>query len=329
MKRVFHINPLWCFILMLSSLGNIGQAQNARVAFWNVENFFDTRNDSLKDDNAFTPKGENHWNTKRFEQKRDNIYKVIAALGAPMVVGLAEVENKYVLEQLCRATPLRKFDYKWIHYDSPDVRGIDCAFLYRKDLFRPFRHKPVNMSNHSVNYLTRDVLMVGGVINGGDSLYILVCHMPSKLGGEYAERQRMRIVKTVRNIVDTLSVAHPSAAVVVIGDFNADPYEDDFRHSFGFVNGSANPEGLTNLMYELPDGEGSHNYGGRWSYLDQIMVKPPVSDTSYVMPKAVVFRRDFLLESDGRHQTQRPFRTYSGLKYKGGFSDHLPVYIDL
>ena len=185
------------------------------------------------------------------------------------------------------------------------------------------------MSNNSMNYFTRDVLMVGGITTAGDSLYFIVCHLPSKLGGEYAERQRERIAKTVRNIVDTLATAHPSAAVVVMGDFNADPDETDFRHTFGFDNGPTNPEGLTNLMYNIPVGEGSHNYGGQWSRLDQIMVRPPSESRFFIMPHAVVFKPDFMLETDERHQTSRPFRTYSGMKYKGGFSDHLPVYIDI
>ena len=316
-----------CTIMLYLSV-DTAHGQNAGVAFWNVENFFDTRNDTLKDDDAFTPQGDNHWNAKRFEHKRDNIYKVIAALGLPMVIGLAEVENKYVLEQLCRATPLRKYGYRWIHYDSPDVRGIDCALLFRSDLFKPFRSKPVNMSNRATNYFTRDVLMVGGVTARGDSLYILVCHMPSKLGGDYADRQRSRIARTLRNIVDTVALAHPSATVVVMGDFNADPEEADFRKSFGFDEGPTNDAGLTNLMYGLADGEGSHNYGGHWSFLDQIMVKPPIENPAFVMPKATVFRPKFMLENDDRHQTQRPLRTYNGLKYRGGFSDHLPVYID-
>ncbi len=315
--------------MMLYSSLNTMCGQNARVAFWNVENFFDTRNDTLKNDDAFTPQGENHWNTKRFELKRDNIYKVIVAMGAPMVLGLAEVENKYVLEQLCRATPLRKLNYGWIHYDSPDMRGIDCALLYRKNQFKPFRSKPVNMSDSAANYFTRDVLMVGGVTATGDSLYILVCHMPSKLGGDNADRHRRRIAKTVRNIVDTVASAHPMAAVVVVGDFNADPHEAEFRRAFGFDSKGRNAEGLTNLMYALGEDEGSHNYGGHWSYLDQIMIKMPGADRASVMPRAVLFRPDFMIERDERHATERPFRTYSGQKYRGGFSDHLPVYVDL
>ena len=323
-----HICALAALGILMLMYAESVHSQSVRVVFWNVENFFDTRNDSLKNDDSFTPAGENHWNERRFRLKRDNIFKVLVSLGAPDIVGLAEVENDFVLEQLCYATPLRKFDYGFIHYDSPDARGIDCAVLYRRSAFSTFFSKNINISDSTELFFTRDILLVGGVTANNDSLYLLVCHLPSKLGGDYAERQRNRIAGLLRHTVDTVANAHPRAAVIVMGDFNADPYEATYQKSFGFDGSKTNPEKMTNLMYDLVDGEGSHNYGGRWSYLDQFMVRPPRAE-GFVMPTAMVYKPEFLLEPDVRHQTSRPFRTYRGLRYIGGYSDHLPVYLDL
>ena len=184
------------------------------------------------------------------------------------------------------------------------------------------------MSDSAAGYYTRDVLLAGGTTAAGDSLFILVCHLPSKLGGDYAEKQRMRIVENLLLTVDTVAAAHPMATVVVMGDFNADIHEPAFCETFGFADSATNPHGLTNLMYGIDNFDGTHNYGGHWTFLDQIMVKPPAIGNLFTMPKATVFNAGFLLEQDNRHATTRPFRTYRGLKYLGGFSDHLPVYID-
>ena len=329
MRSLLHIRKVCGLFIVLTLLCGIGRAQSSRVAFWNVENFFDTSNDTLTNDDDFTPQGANHWSSARFTLKRDNLYKVIVALGSPMVVGLAEVENDYVLDQLCAATPLRRQGYDFIHFDSPDTRGIDCALLYRKKQFHPFLSQPVSASDSATSYFTRDVLLAGGTTRQGDSLYLMVCHLPSKLGGDLADRHRARIARIIRGVVDTIVTAHPSATVVVMGDFNADPSEEAFRTAFGFEDSDTNPEGLTDLMYTLPEGEGTHNYAGRWSYLDHIMVRMPDSQKEKRLPQVHVYKEDFMLQPVPRSNTFRPFRTYSGPNYLGGFSDHLPVYIDL
>lgn len=314
-------------------------AQSYRVAFWNVENFFDTRNDSLTNDDAFTPHGSNHWSQARFQHKCNNIYKTIVALEAPMVVGLAEVENSYVLSQLCNATPLRKLDYGFVHFDSPDPRGIDCALLYRRQQFSPFFSSPVNVSDSASSWYSRNLLLVGGVTSSGDSLFLIVCHLPSKLGAALADRHRVRIVSIIRSLVDSLSAVHPCLPVAVMGDFNSDPREPLYCSAFGFPDSPdaeaypadslpVNPEGLVSLMYAFAEGEGSCCYADRWSFLDQFLLRlPPCSP--FVMPSASLFRRDFLLTPSPGAHSFRTFRTYRGPKYLGGFSDHLPVYIDL
>ena len=244
-------------------------------------------------------------------------------MGSPQIVGLAEVENGYVLDELCNGTPLRKLNYGYIHYDSPDRRGIDCALLYRKDEVKVFAATPIVCSDTAIQYYTRDMLLIGAVVNDRDSLYVVVCHLPSKLGGELAEEQRRRILGMLRYTLDTISQSHPGVTVVGMGDFNADPSEPSFREALGFVDGDTNREGFKNLMYALDDCMGTHNYGGNWSYLDQVIIK-----TKFAY-KVQVFKEDFLLEADERNLTQRPKRTYRGMKYIGGYSDHLPVVLDL
>ena len=313
--------------VFLAFLAGGTSAECQRIAFWNVENYFDTRNDSIADDDAYTPTGENHWTQNRFKRKRDNIYKVVLGLGQPAIMGLAEVENDYVMAELVNGTPLRKKGYRYIHHDSPDHRGIDCALLYRHDLFSPVYSRAVNVSES--NYETRDLLLVLGVSSQGDSIAVIVCHLPSKRGGATAERHRSRIAGILRECTDTLGRNHPGAAIVVMGDFNADRYETPFMQDFAFEPQHSNPEGLYNLMYTLPNDEGTHNYGGRWSCLDQIFYRPPQEAKNGDLPKVRIFKPEFLLEKDKNNLTVRPLRTYRGQLYLGGFSDHLPIYFDL
>lgn len=317
----------------------VGQAQPQRIAFWNVENFFDTRNDSLTNDDAFTPQGTNHWTSSRFNLKCNNIYKTIVALDAPMVMGLAEVENDYVLSRLCLATPLRKLDYAFVHFDSPDPRGIDCALLYRRNLFRPFYSSAISVSDTATRWYSRDLLLVGGTTSFGDSLFLLVCHLPSKLGAALADHHRARIARRIRALADSLAVSHPCLPLVVMGDYNADPREPGFCSSFGFPDNlspeaypndslPSNPEGLVGLMYAFAEGDGSCSYADRWSFFDQFLVRFPAC-SKFQQPSAQLFRPDFLVKPNPRSNSVRPFRTYSGPNYQGGFSDHLPIYIDL
>lgn len=314
-------------------------SQSSRIAFWNVENLFDTRNDSLTNDDAFTPHGANHWTVERLDRKCNNIYKTLVALDAPMVVGLAEVENSYVLSQLCLATPLRRFDYAFIHFDSPDPRGIDCALLYRRSLFQPFFSSPVAVSDTAANWYSRDLLLVGGTISSGDSLFLLVCHLPSKRGAALADRHRARIARRMRALVDSLAAVHPCLPVVFMGDYNCDPREPAFCSAFGFPDTPSsdacplaslpvNPEGLCGLMYSFAEGDGSCCYADRWSFFDQFLVRFPAC-SRFQPPSPHLFRPDFLLTSNPRTSSLRTFRTYLGPRYIGGFSDHLPIYLDL
>ena len=295
------------------------------IAFWNVENLFDTRHDTLKNDLAFTPEGENHWTQRRYRDKRNKIYKTIAAMHWPVVIGLAEVENDHVLRDLCRGTPLRRFGYEFVHYESPDQRGMDCALLYRRDGFEVLESRPIVVSDTLRGFYTRDILLVGGVLKGGaapgDTCYLLVNHWPSKRGGAEADKHRMAIALRLSALLDSLQRSHPSALVLAMGDLNAASEEEAVRVGLGFGGKSRNGSGFYDLMCQVPKGEGTYKYQGQWSCIDHIVAN------RYL--KVEVMRADFLLVDDERYLGQKPFRTYTAMKYWGGFSDHLPVIVSI
>lgn len=290
MKKIF-------LIALLSLTLNVSAQDTLRVAFWNVENFFDTWDDTLKNDQEFLPQGSYHWTPKRFYNKRNDLYKTIVAMNCPVVMGLAEVENDHVLRELCQGTPLRKYHYEYVHFESPDQRGVDCALLYRSDRFTPFEQKALCMSDTADAFFTRDILMVGGVVDASDTLFLFVNHWPSQLGGEKAARHRTRIAQELDRHCDSIALQHPNATIVIMGDFNS--------------------------QLAQGDGEGSYKYQGVWSWLDNIFL--------YGEPRSGVtpvkaFRFDWLLAEDPTNMGDKPFRTYLGPRYQGGVSDHLPVW---
>ena len=305
--------------------------------FWNVENLFDTQDDSLRNDDAFTPTGDNHWTYGRYLNKQNRLCQTIAAMGiadggsleVPLLVGLAEVENDIVLRELVNGTSLRKFDYGFVHFDSPDRRGIDVALLYRRSLYTPFHVQPVNVSDSTRDFFTRDILLVEGCTREGDTLIAIVVHLPSKRGGSSADKNRLGVAQTLRMVMDTVSVAHPNSAIVVMGDFNASPGEPEMRKGLANKNRKAN---FVNLMASIDAGRGSYKYQDQWTCLDQIIVSENMVDSScaiQVRGKAQIFDAGFLLLDDEKFLGKKVFRTYTGMKYNGGYSDHLPVYIDI
>lgn len=291
-----------------------------RIAFWNVENLFDTYDDTLTLDDEYTPRGAKHWTQKRYEEKLNQIYKTIMALDAPMAMGLAEVENDRVLNDLCRNTPLRKAGYAFVHYDSPDRRGVDCALIYDSLRFRPFRTRVLSLSDTSGHYFTRDILQVSGVTSQADTIVMFVCHFPSKRGGATAEKHRMEAARRLRLAMDSARTDYPSATVIALGDFNATPLEPPMLKGLGLPC-----DQYENLMATLPPGEGTYCYQGHWDYIDQVIV----SKNTKQKAEAGVFRMTGLMTDDPRRLSSHPRRTYSGPRYQGGASDHLPVYLDL
>lgn len=308
-----------------------------RVMFYNVENYFDTVDDPDKNDNDFLPDGKRHWTYSKFEGKRNSIAKLITAVGegTPVaIVGMCEVENDYVLTSLVKYSPLKKYGYKFIHYESSDSRGIDTALLYDPEQFFPISSKPLRV-DFKDGKLTRDVLYVSGKASMGDTLHVFVCHTPSRLGGKNStEHYRVAVMSMVREHCDSILSINPEANIIIMGDFNDSPKDKSISVALG-----AEPPYLPydntqlyNMFYQFVDNPfiGTHKYQSEWSVLDQIIVSGNLLISGAVKPtSAYIFRAPFLFEEDKKNMDVRPKRTYNGLKYNGGYSDHLPVVIKL
>lgn len=290
-----------------------------RIMEWNVENLFDTRHDSLKEDRDFTPEGSYGWTRGRYWRKLDNIARTIAAVsersGWPMLVGLCEVENDTVLHDLTKRSPLRLAGYEHIHFEGPDVRGIDVALLYRKEDFQPIASRAIRVPS-AVNGFrpTRDILHVRGrCVTSSVELNVFVVHFPSRAGGALSSPHRMLAARTLCEAIDSVGGRN----VIVMGDFNASGNDPIFRPIYERVR-SVVPQGRKALRKE----RGTYCYQGVWEFIDHILVSPDLS--ACVDGTAHVAGYPFLLTENGI-----PFRTFRGPAYGGGYSDHLPLYMDL
>ena len=327
-------------ILLLSFISARTQERH-RVMFYNVENLFDPFNDTLTNDDEFTPEGTRFWSWKRMTDKLNKISKVVTAVGEwdpPVVVGFCEVENGLVMNQLISETPLAKFGYKLVHRESPDRRGIDVALIYRPDRFELEEEHFFQVVNpDEPSRTTREVLYARGIVAGIDTVHFFVNHWPSKYGGALAsEPGRLAAGKLVRQKVDSIRIFEPEARIIIMGDFNDGPNSAAITEALGAVPVSENFEidKLYNLHHKY-DGSstGSLKYQGQWETIDMMIVSGGLLSRNhnlYVNPDGgMIYSNEFLLEQDEGFVGVRPFRTYIGFKYHGGFSDHLPIYIDL
>ncbi|MBR1798527.1 MAG: hypothetical protein IJ761_01315 [Bacteroidales bacterium] len=299
---------------------------SASIAWWNVENLFDTQPDSTLNEYSFTPLGEKCWTHRRLEHKLHGIFRTIAYMDAPDVVGLAEVENATVLQHLVQGTPLRQHHYQFIHHDSPDRRGIDVALLYRADRFCPLSATYVCNSDSASQFFTRDMMVVRGVTASSDTLLLLLCHWPSKLGGSRAAKHRMTIAKRLKCCIDSLHTIYPSNAIVVMGDFNSTIDEPPLQLLLSRTDTDSTPNKLQHLTANLPHDWGSYKYQGTWSYIDHMFM---VADGSWQVSPPHLVRPPFLLKEEGSRPGVRPHRTFLGTRYEGGISDHLPLLIGI
>lgn len=314
-----------------------------RIMFYNVENFFDIFDDPLKDDDDFLPGGLMRWNLSRYNKKINAVYKTIIASGKwdpPAVVALCEVENRKVIEDLVYNTYLSNFDYEIIHKDSPDPRGIDICLIYRKEMvniidykyFEPIFSKGKEFSSRSVLYSKCSIL--------DDTVHLLVNHWPSRRGGVLAaENLRLEISGMVRSVVDSINALNSGfAKIVIMGDFNCTPYDDAVQQLIKKRTGLYENDSLYVVMVNLAENtkgliKGTYRYRGIWETLDQIIVTPVLLDcekglfTSF--DSFSIFQPEFLLGTDLSYPGRTPFSTYKGYRYQGGYSDHLPVLIDL
>jgi predicted extracellular nuclease len=312
-----------------------------RVMSYNTENFFESVQDTVGIPSEFSPTGMRGWSYNRYRDKRNNIAKVIASLGEwmpPALVALCEIENQHVLEDLTLHSPLRNLHYQIIHFESPDPRGIDVALLYQPKAFHPIHQEPIRIHfpKHPQQH-TRDILYVSGTILGKDTLHVFVNHFPSRYSGELeSEDSRLFVSSVLRHKVDSIFQVNPKANIVIMGDFNDYPDNRSIEMVLHALpdNSAIRPKQLYNLFYTTHTAKkiGSYKHNGEWGILDQIIVSSNLlTDTLHVhttLASAHIFMPEFLLEDETRGFGQKPFRTYIGMKYHGGFSDHLPVYVD-
>ena len=316
-----------------------------RVAFWNFENFFDPYVDSTRVYNEFTENGSQHWTKTRFYKKRNNLYKAILAISEnePLaILGIAEIENDYVLHMLFNQTPLKTHNYRIVHYEGDDKRGIDVAMVYCIDKLQLIHSEPVKIINpiSPIRPLqTRDILYAKFSDRRGDTLHIFVNHWPSRYGGERETiKLRAMAANTLRHKVDSLfSLPQPTPKIIIMGDFNDTPEDPSISEVLGAKKPEhqETPDALVNLFFNSKNlgFEGTLKHQYNWQIFDQIIVTKSLiyndDGLSYKEKSATIFHGDFLFENDDSFGGVRLFRTYVGPKYFGGYSDHLPVYIDL
>ncbi len=347
-KQIMFLIFTTLLVFLFGNKGVLGQdftsdnPVSARIAFYNVENLFDVYDDSLTRDEEFTPEGPRHWNNRKFYSKINNIYKVTMALsesGPPAIVGLCETENRFVLEKLVYDTPLKNFNYRIIQFESPDWRGIDVALLYRANLFEPLFSEAVPvLFPFDTASRTRDILHVKGVLLNTDTVHIFVNHWPSRYGGYLPTvPKRNFAAQVLKAKTDSILRINENAAILIMGDFNDGPQDESISEILSAKDpaGPISKSEMYNLMLTKQDGwpHGSLKYQQGWNIFDQIIVTGSLLDgysSSQVSKQgAVIYHAPFLLETDKTHLGQKPNRTYVGFKYNGGFSDHLPVYVDL
>jgi hypothetical protein len=331
-------------LVLILIVWNRANSQNTdtsalRLMFYNVENFFDIFDDTLKDDNDFLPDGLMRWNKSRYTQKVNSVYKVITAAGEwdpPAIIGLCEVEKRKILEDLTTLTYLSKFNYGIIHEESPDSRGIDVCLIYRKELAELLCYRYLIPTDYNAEtFATRSILYSKWLIKG-DTIHLFLNHWPSRRGGVLAgEPKRERIAMMLRIKTDSiLDIQKGEAKIIIAGDFNCTPADNEVSilTEDDSIRESSNK--IVNLTADLSrKGSGTYRYQGTWEMIDQIMVSASLLYSKKgicTRPDLLkIFKPEFLLVKDPKYPGYTPFSTYSGYRYQGGFSDHLPVIIDL
>ncbi len=288
------------------------------VVSYNTENLFYPERDSLTDDREWTPDGERHWSFTRYYRKEENLARVLTTIGewdGVDIVGLQEVENAMVVKRLCYT--LRRGEYDYVHYDSPDRRGIDVALVYKKARIDTLRTRAIEVTGEGTEgerLVTRDILYVCAWVDRRDTMHFFVCHLPSRRGGAAeSEWKRDQAKRVLQSAIDSILTTDKNAQIIVMGDMNGAP-KDDLK---GVTNRMANGEQLKASV------AGTHKYHGRWTYLDQFYLSPALDSLS----QTSVFAPDWLLEPDEKYMGLQPKRTYDGFRYRNGYSDHLPIVL--
>jgi len=308
------------------------------IGFYNLENLFDTIDSQVNDDTEFLPGAPNRWDSRKYQHKLDNLSEVIVQVGTELtpdglaILGISEIENRLVIEDLVRQPSLKDRNYQVVHYDSPDERGVDVGMIYQPKYFTVTASKSYRLNiPGDTSFLTRDQLLVSGQFNG-DLMHIIVNHWPSRRGGEKTSRPfRKAAALLSRHITDSLLALDPAAKIIIMGDLNDDPIDKSIKIH---LRASSDPYDMPSSLYNPMEGLyrkgiGSLAYQDSWNLFDQIIVSSGLvgaDKSTYKFHTAKVFNKSFLLQEEGKFAGY-PFRTYGGGVYLGGYSDHLPVYI--
>lgn len=340
-----NLLPLLIFLIPFISSGQLDSSKRYSIntiAFYNVENLFDTINDPKTFDDDRTPKGRDKWTSIVYKKKLKNISKVISEIGrdltntGPSIIGLCEIENKNVLIDLINSEKLKRENYGIAHYDSPDERGIDVALLFKRNRFKPVSSKAYSLylkrDNGEIDY-TRDHLLISGFLDN-ELIHFIVNHWPSRSGGQMrSEPSRILAGKLNKKIIDSILLRNSNAKIISMGDFNDNPDDKSIKPILNTVSKKSKikTNQLYNPMEELfKKGYGSYRYRGKWDMIDQFMITKSLikNQNKMFFLKAGVFNKKYLINSDGKYEGY-PFRSFAGGKFLDGYSDHFPIYMFL
>ena len=292
------------FIIILFCSDTFAASDSVSVLFYNVENLFDTEDDTLKNDNEFLPTSKKKWTNTRWNDKTNKIAKIIAGNNYPEIIGLCEIENRVVLEKIKKHYLFRSKKYATIHFESPDSRGIDCAILYQYEKIDllSMRANEVNLKGRK----TRDILSAT-FSHLRDTFAVFVNHWPSRFGGRKKSDSRRKIAsETLLLLMDSVGIHHPNHKIIAMGDFNDEPKDSSLKVFSKYSNRSENLKGTL-------------KYKGKWQVFDQFIC------SKNFLYSLSVYKPSFLLEEDKTYGGEKPSRTYYGPFFNGGFSDHLPI----
>lgn len=328
--------------LVLCSFVNVAQTKAPiTVAFYNCENFFDTKDDPKKKDDEYLPEAASKWDETRYNNKIQKVAQVldstVAGPALPNLVGLVEIENNEVLQDLLAKSQFSTKNYGSLSTDSPDERSIDCGLLYDKTVFSLVDFKELNATNSALgDYKTRNILFATLKATNGDVFYVFVNHWPSRREGEKeSEPRRIYAAEQVRNKINELQKKDPKAKVIVMGDFNDHPDNSSILNTLKANDTPKEKGDLYNAFYTLDkEKQGTHYYNKEWRVLDQIIVSQGLLGAkkgySFDPKNAHILRKDFVLFKNAKTGEERPNRTYgSENKYFNGYSDHLAIYVEL
>lgn len=336
------------FVLSIVFQLNMTYSQDSQyhvacVGFYNLENLFDTIDAPDINDQDFLPNGAYNYGTKIYTQKMHNMARVISELGTDItpdgvaILGVAEVENDKVLQDLVNDPAIAGRKYSIVHYDSPDERGIDVGLLYQPKYFRVIGSRPIHLTltlpDGKTDY-TRDVLYVTGMIES-DTVHIMVNHWPSRRGGESASQPyRAAAAQICRDVSDSLLNLNPEARIIIMGDLNDDPISPSVKDVLkaGFDRKKMKKDGLYNVMYDFyKNGIGTLAYQDSWNLFDQMIISRSLAklkSDDYHLFQSAVFNKPYMVQKTGQFKGY-PLRSFVGNDWMNGFSDHFPVYMFL